>query len=74
MLPQCAESNILLLSWLITVDVGWYVIVEYPLATVAFWGHHVPLILTVDNTFKYMENNTGYIKIPKPFIIKFETC
>ena len=30
----------------------WYVIVEYPRATIAFWGRHVLRILTVHYTIK----------------------
>ena len=36
-----------------TVGVAWYVIVENPLASIAFWGPHVPRILTVDYTFNF---------------------
>ena len=37
------ETHIVLLSWLITVDVGCYVIVQCAGATVAFWGHPCPV-------------------------------
>ena len=40
---MCMERIIVLLSWLITVDVGYYVIVVCPGATVAFWGHPCPV-------------------------------
>ena len=40
---MCIKRIIVLLSWLITVDVGLYVIVEYPEATVAFWGYPCPV-------------------------------
>ena len=36
-----------------TVGVAWYVILEYRGPTIAFWGHHVPRILTVDYVFKH---------------------
>ena len=40
---MCMKRIIVLLSWLITVDVGIYVIVECPGATVAFWGLPCPV-------------------------------
>ena len=40
---MCMERIIVLLSWLITVDVGLYAIVECPGATVAFRGHPCPV-------------------------------
>ena len=40
---MCMKRIIVLLSWLITVDVGLYVIVECTGATVAFWEHPCPV-------------------------------
>ena len=41
---------------LMTLGVAWYVIVEYPQATIVFWGLHVLRILKVDYTFNVVIN------------------